>query len=446
MLTQQPFHRVEAPTAALSRAGRLADPRDRPRAFVDGGGDGLVADDLAVADDHEGKATLTIAVMVSAPREGEPSRLPLPVSGCHPGTVTKEAQVGGPARAAGLALGYAADLAFADPRRGHPVAGFGQLAAALERACWADDRARGAAYCGVLVGGMTGLGWVAQRATRGRPVAEAAIVALTTWTVLGGRSLAREGAAMARLLERDDLPGARDRLGHLCAREATGLPAAELARASVESLAENTSDAVVAPLLWGAVAGVPGLLGYRAVNTLDAMVGYRSDRYRRFGWASARLDDLVNLVPARVSAALTVAQAPLVGGRSVDAWRIWRRDGSRHPSPNAGPVEAASAGALGVTIGGTNSYDGASEDRGTLGDGRAVVVADLPRAVRLSQAVGFGAMLVAAAVALVGAVAGAVRCADCGADCSAGCGADCGSAGVGVGDTADRTVVRRGRG
>jgi len=278
------------------------------------------------------------------------------------------------------------------------VAGFGQLASALESACWADERRRGAAYTGVLAGGIAGAGWVAQSATRGRPVAEAAVVAVGTWAVLGGRSLAIEGSVMAQLLGRDDLPGARERLGHLCARDATGLAANELARASVESLAENTSDAVVAPLLWGAVAGVPGLLGYRAVNTLDAMVGYRSERYLRFGWASARLDDLLNLVPARVAAALTVVAAPLVGGRCADAWRIWRTDGSRHPSPNAGPVEAASAGALGITIGGSNIYDGASEDRGTLGDGRAVVVADLPRSVRLSQVVGFGALLVAAGV------------------------------------------------
>jgi adenosylcobinamide-phosphate synthase len=306
-----------------------------------------------------------------------------------------------PARAWGLVLGYAADLAFADPHRGHPVAGFGKLATALETACWADDRTRGAAYTGVLVGGMSSAGWVAQRATRGRPVAEAAVVAVATWAVLGGRSLAREGLVMQGLLERDDLSGARDRLGHLCARDATGLPANELARASVESLAENTSDAVVAPLLWGAVAGVPGLLGYRAVNTLDAMVGYRSERYLRFGWASARLDDLVNLVPARVAAALTVAAAPLVGGRAGDAWRIWRRDGSRHPSPNAGQVEAASAGALGVTFGGSNIYDGAAEDRGTLGDGPAVVVEDLARSVRLSQAVGFGGILVAVAVVVL---------------------------------------------
>ncbi len=309
--------------------------------------------------------------------------------------------MGVPARALGLALGYTADLVFGDPRHRHPVAGFGKLASALERAWWADDRTRGVSHMGVLVGGAAGLGWAAQRATRERPVAEVASVAVTTWVVLGGRSLAREGRGMQRLLEEGNLPAARDRLGHLCARDATGLSANELARASVESLAENTSDAVVAPLLWGAVAGLPGLLGYRALNTLDAMVGYRSERYLRFGWASARLDDLANLLPARVAALLTVAAAPLVGGRSADALRIWRRHASRHPSPNAGPVEAASAGALGVTIGGSNTYDGVSEDRGTLGDGRGVVVADLRRSVRLSQIVGFGALLVAVGVAVV---------------------------------------------
>src|SRR4029079_5482042 len=157
--------------------------------------------------------------------------------------------------------------------RGHPVAGFGQLASVLERAWWADDRGRGAAYTGVRVGGVTGVGWAAQRAARGRPVVEAAVVALATWGGLGGRSLAREGAVMAQLLERGDLAGGREGLGHLVARDAPGLPAGELARASVESLAENTCDAVVAPLLWGAVAGGPGLLRHRAGNTARGVGG-----------------------------------------------------------------------------------------------------------------------------------------------------------------------------
>ena len=121
----------------------------------------------------------------------------------------------------------------------------------------------------------------------------------------------------------------------------------ELARATVESVAENTSDAVVAPLFWGAVAGLPGLLGYRAANTLDAMVGHRSARYARFGTPAARLDDLLNLVPARLTGLLTIAVAPVAHGDRARAWRVWRRDRNDHPSPNAGQCEAAMAGALG---------------------------------------------------------------------------------------------------
>jgi adenosylcobinamide-phosphate synthase len=200
---------------------------------------------------------------------------------------------------------------------------------------------------------------------------------------------------MSRLLEAGDLGGARQRLSHLCGRDPSELDAAGLARATVESVAENTSDAVVGPLVWGAVAGVPGLLGYRAVNTLDAMVGHRSPRYARFGWAAARADDLANLLPARLCAGLAVACAPVVGGRRRDALHAWRRDGGQHPSPNAGPVEAAFAGALGRTLGGRLSYAGHVEERPRLGDGPGPDVADIARAARLSAAVTAGAALVA---------------------------------------------------
>ena len=308
----------------------------------------------------------------------------------------------GTARAAGLVLGYAADAVLGDPHRGHPVAAFGRVARAAEQRWWADSRGRGAGYAVALVAGAGGLGWALERAARAGAMAEAVVVAAATWTVLGGTSLAREGAAMTGLLDSGDLPAARQRLGHLCARDATGLDGPQLARASVESLAENTSDAVVAPLLWGAVAGVPGLLAYRAVNTLDAMVGYRSPRHHRFGWASARLDDLANLVPARVSALLATAAAGLVGGRSSDAWRVWRRDAAAHPSPNAGPVEATFAGALGVRLGGVNRYGDAVEDRGVLDGGAEVRVRDLPRAVSLSRAVGAAGLGVAVVVAVAG--------------------------------------------
>ncbi|GMA89031.1 hypothetical protein GCM10025868_42810 [Angustibacter aerolatus] len=218
--------------------------------------------------------------------------------------------------------------------------------------------------------------------------------------MLGGRSLGREAGALATLLEAGDLAGGRARLPHLAGRDPSALDLAGLARAGTESVAENTSDAVVAPLLWGAVAGVPGLLGYRAANTLDAMVGHRSPRWERFGWASARLDDGLNLVPARVAAALAALLAPLVGGRPADALRAWRRDARRHPSPNAGPVEAAFAGALGVRLGGTNVYGGRVEHRGTLGDGQPAGVRDLARAVRLAGGVDVAAAGLAVAVAL----------------------------------------------
>ncbi|MFI5563082.1 cobalamin biosynthesis protein [Amycolatopsis japonica] len=303
------------------------------------------------------------------------------------------------ATAAGLVTGYVADAVFGDPRKRHPVAGFGRAAQALEQRVYADSKVRGAAYTAVCAGTVTGLGIAAQFLTRKRPIARFALTAASTWVVLGGKGLAAEGTRMAHLLDDGDLPGARARLSHLCARDATGLDTEQLARATTESIAENTSDAVVAPLLWGAVAGIPGLLGYRALNTLDAMVGYRSPKYANFGWASARTDDLANLVPSRVGAALTVASAPLAGGFARPAFRIWRRDGKHHPSPNAGQVEAAFAGALGIKLGGTNSYGGRTERRGVLGDGREPEPVDVRRAVRLSRAVGLAALAVAVAVA-----------------------------------------------
>src|SRR5207248_527211 len=161
------------------------------------------------------------------------------------------------------------------------------------------------------------------------------------------------------------------RLPALCGRDPAGLAVAGLARAAIESVAENTCDAAVAPLLWGAAFGLPGLLGYRAVNTLDAMVGHRDARYARFGWACARLDDAANLLPARITALLAATLAAAAGGSPRRALRVLRRDGSAHPSPNAGRCEAAFAGALGVRLGGTNVYAGVAERRGLLGDGGA---------------------------------------------------------------------------
>lgn len=295
-------------------------------------------------------------------------------------------------RSLGLALGYAADAVLGDPRRGHPVAGFGRVASAVEARGYRDSRAAGVLHATALVGTTAVAGVLADRSTRGHRVLAVLLTAAATWTVLGGRSLGREAAAVHRHLAAGDLPAARTRVRHLVGRDPSVLDAGGVARATVESLAENTSDAVVAPLLWGAVAGPAGLLGYRAANTLDAMVGHRSPHYARFGWAAARLDDLLNLPPARLSALLAAALAPLVGGRGADALAAWRRGAHRHPSPNAGPVEAAFAGALGVGLGGTNRYGDVVEDRGRLGSGRDVTPEDIPRAARLAALVGLGAL------------------------------------------------------
>jgi adenosylcobinamide-phosphate synthase len=331
-------------------------------------------------------------------------------------------------RAAGLLLGVGLDLMLGDPRRGHPVAGFGRAAAALEKKIYRDSRARGVLFTAVCVATATAPAVLAERT--GRPAVRCLLTAATTWAVLGGTSLAREGLIMAGHLERGELEAARGRLSHLCARDPSGLDADALARATVESLAENTGDAVVAPLLWGAAAGIPGLVAYRAINTLDAMVGYRGPRYERFGWASARLDDLANWIPARVTGLLTVLAAPAVAdptdptapagpvqparGRSArqtiaesrraiaESWRVLRRDGGHHPSPNAGRCEAAAAGALGVRLGGANSYGGRLEVRPELGDGRKPEAGDVRRAVLLGRVVLAGAALTAAVLALRG--------------------------------------------
>lgn len=295
-----------------------------------------------------------------------------------------------------MLAGYLADVALGDPARLHPVAAFGGAAAWLERATYRDSRAAGAVHVGVLVGAVGLLGAALQRAAErgGRPASIAAVAA-ATWVSVGGTTLARTGLAMSELLERGDVEAARRLLPSLCGRDPAWLDGAGLTRASLESVAENTSDAEVAPLLCAAVGGAPGVLAYRGINTLDSMIGYRSARYARFGWAAAKLDDAANYVAARVTAALVVMCAPLVSGSPSGAVRAWRRDAARHPSPNAGVVEAAFAGALGVRLGGPTQYRHELQIRPTLGDGHEPTVADLRRAVALSRMVQAGAALLA---------------------------------------------------
>jgi len=305
--------------------------------------------------------------------------------------------------AGGLIAGVIADAIAGDPARGHPVALFGQLMTAAEQRIYDDRTGPGIAYAtgGIIVGTWPLV--VAARATGTSPAGRAAVTAVTAWAAIASRSLCGAARQIATALSAGDLAQAREALPCLCGRDPQQLDDAGITRAVVESVAENTSDAIVAPLVWGALAGPAGVSGYRAVNTMDAMVGHHSPRYERFGRASARVDDVANWIPARVTALLAAACSPAVGGKPAPTWQTARDYGPRHPSPNAGWCEAAFAGALGVQLGGVLSYSGRTEHRPEIGTGRAPAPGDIARAIRLSRAV------TATATALAAAVAAAAR-------------------------------------
>jgi adenosylcobinamide-phosphate synthase len=309
------------------------------------------------------------------------------------------AAVGGGAGRGGAALaillGFAADRALGDPARWHPVAGFGAVAARVERWAWRPSRATGALYAVALVAAVWSV--VAAMARRLKPPAGVGFAAAVLWATLGGRSLERSALALRAALDAGDLDRARALAPALVGRDPALLGEAELARAAVESVAENASDAVVAPLLWMAAFGPAGAAAHRAINTLDAMVGHRDERHLRFGWAAARLDDAANWVPARATALLAIA---LAGGRRRAAWRAAFVHGARHPSPNAGRAEGAFAGALGVRLGGINRYPHGLEARPALGSGAAPGGDDVERAVTLARR----ASVTAAGLAAIGAL------------------------------------------
>lgn len=299
--------------------------------------------------------------------------------------------------AAAPVAGLVADAVAGDPRRAHPVALFGAAADRCERALWRDSRASGVAHTAATVLPVVALVALIDRRLRRR--GRGLLLAAVTWAALGGRSLGTEALAIADAVDSGDLATARARLPALVGRDPRDLDGPELCRAVVESVAENTADAVVAPLTY-AVAGPAAVVAHRCVNTLDAMVGHRGPRYGRFGWAAARSDDALGFLPARVTAGLAALLAPAVGGASRAAIAVVRRDGARHPSPNAGPCEAAFAGALGVRLGGVNCYGDRVEHRGPHGDGPTPGPADVRRAVRLSRLVGVAAGLLAVVVRL----------------------------------------------
>jgi adenosylcobinamide-phosphate synthase len=281
-----------------------------------------------------------------------------------------------------VSIGLVADrLAGEPPSAVHPVAVFGHFMRGIEGRLYGDSRRRGAAHAAVGVALGVGAGTLVGS------------TAVATWLAVAGRALGAAATDVAAALDAGDLDRARALLPALVGRDPSVLDEKEVARAAVESVAENTVDAVVAPALWGAVAGAPGALGYRAVNTLDAMVGHRSPRYANYGWASARLDDLAAWIPARLTAGLVAAVRPSTAG---DVWTAVRRQAPAHPSPNAGVAEAAFAAALGLRLGGENRYGDRVEIRPPLGTGRPAEPHDIARAVDLSRDVTFalGAFLV----------------------------------------------------
>ena len=304
-----------------------------------------------------------------------------------------------PASAWQLGLAYLLDLSVGDPPWfTHPVVLIGRLITWLEGRLYGrwpsiGGRAAGAALVAIVVVtayGVTCL--VVQAASWIQPWLGYALSVGLLSTALAGRSLGEAALAVYRPLtassEGPGLAEARRNLSCIVGRDTAALSPQEVARAAVETVAENTSDGFVAPLLYGLLGGAPLAMAYKAVNTLDSMLGYRNDRYRDFGWASARLDDLANLFPARLTGLLMAVAAWLLPGHSGrQAWRVLRRDARRHPSPNSGFPEAAMAGALGVRLGGLNHYDGVASQRPVIGAGsRATEPADILRAVRLLQA------------------------------------------------------------
>jgi adenosylcobinamide-phosphate synthase len=275
---------------------------------------------------------------------------------------------------------------------GHPVTWIGRLIATLDRLLNRDlaeaKQRRGAGTIAVLLllGIVGSIAFVVENELLRLPFGLLA-VAVVASTLIAQRSLHRHVADVATALEQDGIAAGRVAVAKIVGRDPETLDAAGVARAAIESLAENFSDGVVAPVFWMAIAGLPGAALYKAINTADSMIGHRTPRHEAFGWAAARLDDMVNLPASRLSALLLVAAATLNKSASAAAaWRAVLCDAPRHRSPNAGYPEAAMAGALGLSLAGPRVYDGVKIDDATMGDGRRdATAADIRRALTLYQ-------------------------------------------------------------
>jgi len=284
-----------------------------------------------------------------------------------------------------LALGYPPRLLRAI---GHPVTWVGALIETLDRRLNRGSagarRGFGIVAVLILIGIVGSIAFLLQNMLFRLPFGFLA-TALLASTMIAQRSLHQHVANVAAALDTNDIGAGRAAVSHIVGRDTAGLDEAGVARAAIESLAENFSDAIVAPVLWLALAGLPGAALYKAINTADSMIGHRTERYAAFGWAAARLDDLVNLPASRFSALLLIAAAALrTDASAIDAWRIVWFDASRHRSPNGGYPEAAMAGALGLSLAGARDYGGVRVDDATMGNGRRNAnAADIRRALAL---------------------------------------------------------------
>jgi adenosylcobinamide-phosphate synthase len=315
-----------------------------------------------------------------------------------------------------VSFGIEAVLAYPAPlfrAIGHPVSWIGALIAALDSSLNRSDTsfaarcAAGVATVLLLLAGSFAAGIALERIATAIPYLGCAVAVVVVAALLAAGSLDQHVRAVATALRAEGLAGGRRSIADIVGRDPDTLDAAAVCRAAIESLAENASDGVTAPALWFLIGGLPGIIAYKAINTADSMIGHMSERHRAFGWAAARLDDLVNWPASRLTGLMFIAAAALVPGASApSAWRAFRRDARLHRSPNAGWPEAAMAGALGLRLAGPRSYHGVVVNDHWMGDGRTEATAqDIDRALTIYRVACAGALLMVAAVDLLVAFA-----------------------------------------
>lgn len=287
------------------------------------------------------------------------------------------------------------DMLIGDPHwLPHPVRvmgyGIGWFDQGIRRICRRPISLRLAGIClaiGLPIVVFTGTSVLIEEAERFTGWLGSTLSIVLASMTLAARDLWDHVRAVEGPLQAEDLPAARRAVAMIVGRDTAGLSESEVARATVETVAESSADGIIAPLLYLTIGGAPLALAYKAINTLDSMIGHRDERYIDLGWASARLDDVVNWIPARLAALLLIGGAGLMNKRLEPirrGWRVFRRDGGKHPSPNSGRPEAAMAGILGVRLGGTNFYDGVPQNRPLLGpEGREPESGDIPSAAMM---------------------------------------------------------------